>query len=356
MDKVYNLGIIGYGGMAHWHKVELHDKKFERVNVRGVYDINPARVELAKTEGFIGYSSKEELLSDPEIDIVLVATTNEAHKELAIEALRAGKNVICEKPVTPTSLELLEIMEVAKETGKVFTIDQNRRTNKDFVLMKRSVEAGLIGEPYVIESRVEGSRGMPSGWRTIKKLGGGMMLDWGVHLIDQIMYMYDDKVTEVYCKMFSIDYPEVDDNFRLTLTFESGLCAHIEVSTNNFITHPRWYVLGKTGTLQIDDWNCDGKIVRCIDKDSQWAEEIVYTKAGPTKTMAPRNEKSVETITLSEPLDVIDNLRPVYNQLCDAIEGKAELTIKPEQALRVVRVMEAAFESAENGITVKCNI
>lgn len=356
MDKVYNLGIIGYGGMAHWHKVELHDKKFERVHIRGIYDINPERVELAKSEGFIGYSSKEELLADPEIDIVLVATTNEAHKSLAIEALSAGKHVICEKPVTPTSAELLEIMDAAKKYGRVFTIDQNRRTNKDFVLMKRCVEEGLIGEPYVIESRVEGSRGMPSGWRTIKALGGGMMLDWGVHLIDQMMYMFDDEVIEVYCKMFSIDYPEVDDNFRLTMTFESGICAHIEVSTNNYITHPRWYVLGRTGTLQIDDWGCNGRIVRCINKDSEWAEEIVYTKAGPTKTMAPRNEKSVETIELSEPEDVIDNLRPVYDQLCDAIEGKAELTIKPEQALRVVKVMEAAFESAEKGIAVKCSI
>lgn len=356
MEKVYNLGIIGYGGMAHWHKVELHDKKFERVRVRGIYDINPARVEVAKSEGFIGYSSREELLSDPEIDIVLVSATNEVHKEIAIDALEHGKHVICEKPVTPTADELLEVMDAAKRCGKVFTVDQNRRTNKDFVLMRRCVEEGLIGKPYVIESRVEGSRGVPAGWRTIKKLGGGMMLDWGVHLIDQIMYMYDDKVTEVYCKMFSVHYPDVDDNFRLTITFESGLCVHIEVSTNNFITHPRWYVLGTDGTLQIDDWACGGKIVRCIDKDNKWAEEIVQTKAGPTKTMAPRSEKSVETIELSEPEDVIDNLRPVYNQLCDAIEGKAELTIKPEQALRVVRVMEAAFESAEKGIVVKCDI
>ena len=169
------------------------------------------------------------------------------------------------------------------------------------------------------------------------------------------MYMYDEKVVRVYCKMFSIDYPEVDDNFRLTMTFESGLVAHIEVSTNNYITHPRWYVLGEKGTLQIDNWNCDGKIVRCIDKENVWEEEIVYTKAGPTKTMAPRNPNSTEVLTLSEPLDVIDNLDPVYEQLTDAIEG-AELKIKPEQALRVIRVMEAAFKSAETDDCIKTNI
>ena len=79
------------------------------------------------------------------------------------------------------------------------------------------------------------------------------------------------------------------------------------------------------------------------------------TKAGPTKTMAPRHPDSVETIKLSEPMDVDDDLMVVYEQLVAAIEG-AELTIKAEQALRVMKVMEAAFESAETGNAIKCNI
>lgn len=353
--KIYKAAIIGYGGMAgHHEKVMRVD--YDRLKLKGIFDLNEHRCDVAKEQGYYVYSSKEELFSDPEIDVVIIAATNDAHKELSIEALNAGKNVICEKPVTLSSDELLEIMEVAKNSKGIFTIDQNRRTNKDFVLMKRKVEEGIIGKPYVIESRVEGSRGMPKGWRTLKNLGGGMMLDWGVHLIDQIMYMIDEKVVDVYCKMFKIQYPEVDDNFRMTMTFESGLVAHVEVSTNNYITHPRWYVLGTDGTLQIDDWNCDGKIVRCINKEDEWQEEIFYTKAGPTKTMAPRSEKSTETITISEPLDVVDNLTVVYNQLLDAVEGKADLTIKPEQALRVLKVMEAAFESYEKNITVKTNI
>lgn len=350
----HKLGIIGFGGMARYHYDSLKD--YARAEVKGIFDLNPDVLAYAKGRGIGTYASKEELLGDPEIDLVLIATTNEAHKPLAIEAMAAGKNVICEKPVTLNSEELIEIMEAAKAYGKVFTIDQNRRTNKDFVLMKRKVEEGLLGDVYVIESRVEGSRGMPTGWRTLKDLGGGMMLDWGVHLIDQIMHMYDNKVVNVFCKMYKIQYPEVDDNFRLTFALENGPTVHIEVSTNNYITHPRWYVLGKEGTLQIDDWDCDGKIVRCIDKEDKWAEEIFYTKAGPTKTMAPRNEKSTETIAISEPLDVVDHLSVVYDQFIDAVEGKAELTIKPEQALRVMRVMEAAFASDQRGEAIHTDI
>lgn len=351
---MHNLGIIGYGGMASEHFKSL--KEYGRLNVKGVFDVNPKRCVAAKKEGLQAYASREELFADREIDIVLVATTNEVHKELSIEAMKAGKHVICEKPATVSSKELEEIIEASEKYSRVFTIDQNRRTNRDFVLMKRKIEEGLIGEPYVIESRVEGSRGMPTGWRTIKELGGGMMLDWGVHLIDQIMYMVKGKVVNVFCRMYSIMYSDVDDNFRMNMTFDSGLTAHIEVSTNNYITHPRWYVLGKKGTLQIDDWDCSGKIVRCIDKEAIWEDEIVYTKAGPTKTMAPRNKNSTEEIILSEPIDVKDDLTVVYDGFLDAIEGKAPLRITPAQAMRVMKVMEAAFLSNQTSSAVRVSI
>lgn len=354
MEKTYKLGIIGYGGMASYHRKELVARKTP-VKPYGVFDLDSKRNEAGKRDGLKIYPSQQAMLDDPEIDIILVATTNEVHKDISIAALRAGKHVICEKPVTLNSEELLEIMAVAKETGKIFTVDQNRRTNRDFVLMRRNVEAGKIGELYHLESHVEGSRGMPHGWRTIKDLGGGMMLDWGVHLIDQIMYMIPDKVVTVYCKMYHIDYKDVDDNFELFLTFESGLTVTVGVATNNYIKRPRWYALGKDGTLEIGDWDCKGKIIRCRDKASTWDEEICYTKAGPTKTMAPRRSKTVIKTKIREPKDVVDNLGVIYNALAKAIEG-GELYVKPEQCLRVMRVMEAAFESDKTGQAIKTDI
>ena len=346
MGVTHKLGIIGFGGMGRSHFDHL-TQNYGRLEIKGIFDISPKACAAAVARGTYVYESLDDILGDPEIDLILVSATNEVHKSLSIDAMRAGKNVISEKPVTLNSGELEEIMAVAKETGKVFTIDQNRRTNRDFVLMRRNAESGIIGKPIVIESRVEGSRGMPKGWRTLKELGGGMMLDWGVHLIDQLLYMRgDERVKEVYCKMLSLQYPEVDDNFHLMITFESGLIAIVEVGTNHYIPHPRWYVMGEKGTLQINNWDCDGKIIRNVSKDDVWGEEIFYTKAGPTKTMAPRSAKSVETVTLSCPDDVEDSLTVVYDQFLDAVEGKAPLTITPEQAMRVMKVMEAAFVSA----------
>lgn len=353
-NKIYNLGIIGYGGMAGNHNRQL-EKGNVRVKIKGVYDINPERLEAAKQQGHKAYLSREELLSDKDIDIVLVATTNDTHKEIAIDALRAGKHVLCEKPATMSSAELEEIMAVAKECGKVFTVDQNRRMNRDFINVCRTVESGIIGKPYIIESRVEGSRGMPEGWRSNKAQGGGMMFDWGVHLIDQMMYMVREKVTNVFCKMYSIHYHEVDDNFRLIMTFESGLTAQIEISTNNFITHPRFYIFAENGTAVITDWDGTGEIVKKLTDDNTWDTEIKKVKAGPTKTMAPRDPHTVEKIALTEPEGIEDNLDPVYRQLVDAIEG-APLKIKPEETLRVMKVMEAAFKSARENIAVQTDI
>lgn len=347
--------IIGFGGMAMHHFKSLGG--YERCKFKGIYDVDKKRGEAAEREGLKVYRTKEELLGDSEVEFVLIATTNEVHKELSIEAMRAGKHVICEKPVTISSAELAEIEEASKKYGRIFTIDQNRRTNPDFLLMRKYTENGDIGDVYVIESRVEGSRGMPTGWRTLKALGGGMMLDWGVHLIDQLMYMVQGKVTSVYCRMYNIQYPEVDDNFRLTMLFDTGLTAHIEVSTNNYITHPRWYVLGKRGTLQIDDWDCGGRIVRSTEKEDVWGEEIVYTKAGPTKTMAPRSKNSTETIPIKDESTVpYNDMIPVYDQFMDALEGAAPLRITAEQAMRVMKIMEAAFKSHETGAAVLCDI
>lgn len=353
--KVFNIGVFGYGGMAGIH-VDKVLKFYDRVNVKGIYDIDPGRMDTARANGWNTYSSAEELLSDSDVDMVLVATTNDSHKELCIRALESGKHVICEKPVTVNPHDLEDIIAVAKKCNRVFTIDQNRRTNRDFINMKRAVESGMIGDVYIIESRVEGSRGLPAGWRCEKEKGGGMMLDWGVHLIDQIMYMVDERVASVYCKMYSVHYDEVDDNFRLILTFQSGLTAQIEVSTNNFILHPRWYVLGSEGTLQIDGWEATGRVVNPIDRQDNWGVSIPSNKVGPSKTMAPRSEDSIKVTELPCPEGITDDLTVVYDQFADAIEGKAELTITPEQVLRVIKVMDAAFKSSETGMAVLTDI
>lgn len=349
----HNVAIIGYGGMGHYHGEWL--AKSDRIVLKGIYDINSERNNLAKEEGFNVYNSQEELLADKDIEIVLVAVPNNFHKDICIDVMEAKKNVICEKPVAMSSNELIEMTKVAEKNKVIFTINQNRRQDRDYLVVKKALNDGLIGRPNVIESRVQGSRGIPEGWRCYAVAGGGMMLDWGVHLLDQIMCMIDSKVTCVYAQMLKERFPEVDEYFKVVLSFENGMYAHIEVGTNNFILLPRWYIMGTEGSLEISDWDSLAHVVRAKETTVTWEEEIVYTKAGPTKTMAPRSKSSIEDIELEDP-EEYGSLLAIYNNVADVLEGKAELTVTPQQALRVMKVMEASFESYSKNQSIKLNI
>ena len=237
--------------MGGWHTEKA--LKSDVVNLRGIYDIKAERRELARSRGIFAYDSFDAVLSDPEVDLVTVAIPNDAHPEVVIRALEAGKNAICEKPVAITSAELQTMIDAAHRSGKLFTVHQNRRWDVDFLAMKQLMKTGEIGELIRVESRIHGSRGIPSDWRGKKAYGGGMLYDWGVHLIDQILQLIDEKVRYVYCTLENITNDEVDDGFRLEITFESGKTAYVEVGTLNFIAMPRFYMKCKSGTALISD-------------------------------------------------------------------------------------------------------
>jgi len=339
--------IIGFGGMGSFHAKQI--KEISSIEIVGVYDINPERVKIAVELGYNGYSTLEEcLLSD--IELVIIATQNNFHRELSIKALNAGKHVICEKPVMMNSEELEEVIEVAKLQNKIFTVHQNRRWDKDFRIVKEALDKNLIGEPFYIESRVQGSKGVPGDWRCVKEAGGGMLLDWGVHLLDQILWLVDSPVTEIYAQLLSVKFKDVDDNFKVLLKFENNLSALIEVDTYTFIPLPRWHISTDAGTLVINDWECNGKILKANQVEFKWEEGIVYTSAGPTKTMAPRPLETIDEIPLPE---MNPNCKDYYDNVAKAIKGEEEQIVTHKQMLRVMKTIDAIFKSSQNGECIK---
>lgn len=349
----HRLAIIGFGGMGSWHADNVR-KKIPGLCVAGVYDIRPEALDKAREQGFFAYESLDALLADERVDLVSVATPNDMHKPLVIKALRAGKNVICEKPVTLCAADLEEIMKVQKETGKLFSIHQNRRWDKDFCTVKAAHDQGLLGEMYFVESKVQGSRQAMYGWRGYKQNGGGMLLDWGVHLLDQMMQLIDSPVVEADAHLLSVFTPEVDDNIKLFVRFENGCSALMEMSTNCLINAPRWHVQGTQGTLQIDDWSAKGRILQLKQNaEMAWEDDIVYTEAGPTRTMAPRPAFTMNEIALPQ---VTPDWADYYGNVLDALDGKAELLVRPEQALRVMRVIDLLFKAADEGCSQRCHI
>ena len=159
--KTLGGAVIGYGGMGHFHGRQM--RKIDGIELIGVYDIDPAVQAEAAADGDNPFESREALLSDPRIDLVVVATPNDVHKEIVIDALQHGKNVVSEKPVTLCPADLEEMIAAANEAGKLFTVHQNRRFDGDYLLVKHIMESGELGDVFRIESRVQGSRGIPSG-------------------------------------------------------------------------------------------------------------------------------------------------------------------------------------------------
>ena len=281
-------GLIGFGGMGKWHTEILEN--VPEIELDGSYDIKEEKRKLAEEAGFHTYETEEAMLADESIDVILVATPNDTHRPIALRAMEAGKNVIVEKPATLSLKELTELEDMAGKTGQFLTVHQNRRWDEDLLTVREILKDQTMGEIFRIESRVHGSRGIPGDWRKEKAHGGGMVLDWGVHLFDQIFRLTGERrLKTVYATLTNVTNQEVDDGFTAVLRFEGGLEVLVEVGTNNFISLPRWYVLGENGSAVVEDWDLSGKIVKAFSEEEK---EIVpvRTAAGLTKTMAPRRE------------------------------------------------------------------
>ena len=346
--KKMKVAVVGYGGMGGWHTEKL--LKSDVAELAGIYDIRRERNELAESRGIHAYGSLRELLQDSEVELVTVAVPNDAHEDVVVKALNAGKNVICEKPVALSLESLNRMIEAAEKNHVHFSTHQNRRWDVDYLAMKQVHDSGELGKVINIESRIHGSRGIPSDWRGEKVHGGGMLYDWGIHLIDQMLMIFGfENVESVYCICDHITNQEVDDGFRLDLNFKNGQRATVEVGTYNFIAMPRFYMRAEKGSALITDWREEAQVVKC----THWHESEVLpveTAAGLTKTMAPRDGITTDTYRVPKPQS---DVHDYYRNFIATIRGEATQCVTYDQMRTDLRVILAAFESAKEGKVVK---
>ncbi|MBR4866137.1 MAG: Gfo/Idh/MocA family oxidoreductase [Clostridia bacterium] len=347
------VGIIGFGYMGHFHMRKVRSFP-EDATLVAVYDIKEEALADAREEGLKACTSVEEFLALP-LDLVVVSTPNNYHAHYAKLAMKAGKNVLCEKPVTMSAAELEEVMAVSAETGKIFTVHQNRRWDVDYLEVVSAVRSGDIGKITTIESTVLGERGVCFGWRGDPVAGGGMLYDWGVHLIDQLLMLYPgEKVVSVYARLLSVLTPAVDDYFELTFKFSGGTTARVTVGTFALQKKPRWFVFGDRGTLKLDDFSGQIGGMARIKADVKGFDSVVGIKSlGPSRTMAPLEKEMLEPLELPV---VEDQPLEFWRNLIAAVEGKEECYIKQFQLLRQMKIVDAAFLSSEKDEVIKVEI
>ncbi len=349
------IGIIGHGFMGHEHETMLMD--LEGYRLIGISDIDPGQLEDVK-EGVKRYSSNEELINDPKIQVVLIAANNNQHHDLVCQAARAGKDIICEKPVAMSVKELDDMVKVVNECGVKFTVHHQRRYDPDFRVMKEVYDQKALGSVYTIKNSLYGFNGNMHDWHVHIKEGGGMLFDWGVHLLDQILWMMPGaKIKSVFADLRNVINFEVDDYFKILMKFDNGVMAEVELGTY-FLTdkmHDKWFerhwiMGGNTGTAYVDGFYPEGKIVRTSHLLTNVRGTRTMTAAGPTRSFGPPAEGTILTEELPKVetchKDYFENYRKAY-------DGQEEFLVKISETRRVLALMEAVRESARTGLAVQ---
>ena len=190
------VAVIGCGKIANDEHIPAYMNS-KLGEIKYFCDIIPERADAAVEKYKIGKAvyDHREILNDPEVTAVSVCTPNMGHKIVSVDFLRAGKHVLCEKPAARTYAEALEMQKVQHETGKVLNIGVVNRFNTAVNLIKKRIDAGELGDVYQIYVDFRAHRSIPGlggDFTTHAVAGGGVLIDWGVHYLDLVMYCMGD--------------------------------------------------------------------------------------------------------------------------------------------------------------------
>lgn len=358
--KTVRIGIIGCGGIANGkHMPSL--KKLANVEMVAFCDIVEERAVKAAAEYGVTdakvYTDYKELLRDKSLDVVHVLTPNKSHSFITVDALEAGKHVMCEKPMAKSTEEAQKMLDAAERTGKMLTIGYQNRQRPDSLYLKKLCEDGELGEIYYAKAHAIRRRAVPT-WGVFlneDEQGGGPLIDIGTHALDLTLWMMDNyKVRSVmgnvYHKLGSRANSAnawgpwdpkaftVEDSAFGFITMENGATINLEAS---------WAL----NSLDVDE----AKVSLC------------GTEAGADMKDGLRinGEKNSRMYTTKPELDAggvafysgktEDSADVEARKWIDCIVNGTRPTVLPEQAIVVTQVLEAIYESAKTGKAVYFN-
>ena len=353
--KLIKVGIIGCGGIANGkHMPSL--AKVENCQMVAFCDIIPERAEkAAKQFGAPDakvYTDYKELLKDESIDVVHVCTPNRSHSFITVDALHAGKNVMCEKPMAINSAEAKKMLDAANETGKLLSIGYQSRFRPDSTYLKKEAEDGVFGDIYYAKATAIRRRAVPT-WGVFlneEEQGGGPLIDIGTHALDLtlwIMNNYKPKycVGTTYHKLngdteqanawgkWDPDKFTVEDSAFGFIVMENGATIVLESAWALNTLEVREAITSVCGTKAGADM-LDGLRINGVRHDRQYTMTPSFKAGGAAFNEGKGNESSA---------DVEERL------WIEACRGGAAPITKPEQAYCVTRILEGIYESAKTG-------
>lgn len=351
MTNIIRTGIIGFGLSGRVFHAPFVDV-VDGYELTSISTSNPESIKMVNDRypSALVVPGGQEIIDNANIDLVIVTSPNTDHFRWAKEALNAGKHVIVEKPFTVTVEEADELLALAKDKGLVLTVYHNRRFTSDTKTVKKLIDSGMLGDIVSYETHFDRFRpnARPGGaWREDPLPGSGILYDLGSHLIDQSLWLFG--MPEAVTAEVGIQrkWAKADDQFDVRLHYPN-MTATVKAGMLCKIPGPTYMIHGTNGSfvkygLDVQEATLNaGAIPNTpdwgVEPESIWGNiDVDY------------NGVKIQGKIESEQGDYKD----YFANVRDAIWGKAELAVKPEEARNVMKIIEVAFQSSKEGKTIK---
>lgn len=339
------FGIIGCGTIADFHANALLQLSSD-AELLGVCDtVYDAAAKFALRHGTRAYSSVEEMLSDKSIDVVNICTPSGYHASAIVQAARAGKHIVVEKPVCITEEQLVETERVCRECGVTVSVISQNRFARSVYMVKKAVQDGLLGRLLCADIYMKYHRSQEyydqGSWRGTRRVdGGGALMNQGIHGVDLLLYIAGE-VKSVYAVSKTLARRiEVEDTLSAVLEYKNGATGVIQATTSVYPGYPRRLdINGEKGSIVLDETS----IVRWDLKDSARYEDVVLQPAfthgasTPTAISVDGHIRQMEDMiravrTGSKPLSSLEDGRKAVELILAVYRSAAEnRPVSPEE-------------------------
>jgi predicted dehydrogenase len=303
------------------------------------------------------YHSADEMIADPAIDIIVITTTPDTHFPFTKAALEAGKHVMVEKPFVPTAAEAQQLIQISEKTGKLICVYQNRRWDLDFLTVRKLFKDGTLGR--IVEFNTHFDRfkpERPTNWKGTLGMAhaGGVVYDLGTHLLDQVYVLFGmpKSVTAFFSNQRN-DGAEEPDSVAIILEYGAGKPqVNVKASIMSIETEQvRYWIRGTEGSYRKFNLDIQEDQLKAglkpgdkgfgVESESAWGRLTVLGAGNKPTTSV---HKSVDPETYAA----------IYKGFALAVEGggEAAVPVKPSDARDVLKIIEAAKESAKAGKTI----
>lgn len=333
-------GIAGLGRSGWNIHADAIEKMADMYRVAAVCEKDGGRAAEAKEKfGCRTYSAYEDLISDDEVELVIVATPNQLHSKNSIDAMRAGKNVVCEKPMAVSLEDADEMIKTASETGKTLTIFQNRRYVADFRKVMEVVSSGKLGRIVMVKMMWQGF-GRRWDWQTLKKFGGGELKNTCPHAIDQALQFFTGAEPEIFCHMEkTMTLGDAEDHVKIIFKLDGFPVVDLEVTKACAYPGDKWKIMGTQGGLAGSFTDLKWKYFKPEDLpprevDTSPTEGRTYNSEEipwqPEEEWSAGGEEDPKIL--------------FYRELYEALRAKTPVAIKPEDVRKQISVIQKCQE------------